>query len=118
MNMPPLGICVPVKYLRCRDGDTAEVELRTGQEVAVRLADVDAPEIRDSGGPEAKQWLETVLSEAEFIRLYIPLVDAGDDGTLDIIDILGAMSFDRVPGRLFVDGLDTTEHLRTFLGQR
>lgn len=101
---PPLGICLPVKYSRVRDGDTPEFVLRTGQRIAVRMIDVFAPELSEAGGEEASARLAAILSEAVDLRIFIPLASAGRDGLLDVIDVLRAVTFDRVPAHVYADG--------------
>jgi micrococcal nuclease len=57
-----------VKCLRCIDGDTIEVQLADGKTDKVRLAAVDAPELRAAGGAEAKVFL-TKLIAGRTVRL-------------------------------------------------
>lgn len=57
-----------VKCLRCIDGDTIEVQLADGKVDKVRLAAVDAPEMKQPGGPEAKAFL-TKLIAGKTVRL-------------------------------------------------
>ncbi len=102
---PPLGICIPVTYNYCRDGDTPVFTLRTGQNIAVRMINVWAPEMKDQGGPQAKEMLHATLSKAAEIRLFIPLAKAGEDGIVDVTDLLKAMTFDRVPANVWADGV-------------
>ena len=51
---------------RVIDGDTVEVEIDCGfsvrVEAAVRLLGVDAPELRDQGGPEARAALSALVA--------------------------------------------------------
>lgn len=101
---PPLGICLPVTYSRVRDGDTPEFTLRTGQRIAVRMIDVLAPELSEVGGKKASARLHTILSEAEELRIFIPLALTGRDGIVDVFDILRSFTFDRVPAHVFADG--------------
>ena len=104
MILPPKGICVSVEWERCRDGDTVEVRLRTGQTVAVRLMGIDCPERHTPEGRAAKEFLDSLLERNDDpLTLWLPpLKDTDGDGVLDVKDVLGQMSFDRVPGVLFV----------------
>lgn len=69
-NFPDtLAQAFPFQYraltLRVLDGDTAEFLLDLGvdsrHEIAVRFADVSAPEMGAPGGPEAKEFLESII---------------------------------------------------------
>ena len=104
MTAPDLGICLPVTYIRCRDGDTVVLHMRTGSKIAVRMIGVDAPELREPGGQEAADALHSVLVAADELRIFIPLAETGPDGQLDVFDVLRAMTFDRVPAYIFADG--------------
>jgi len=114
MRQPPYGYCIPVKYIRYRDGDTVIVQLRTGQDTAIRLDGIDTPERGEEGYQKANDLVNELLETADEIALWIPLPGAGKDGKLDVIDILHASSFDRIPGRLFADGLDVSEVMSRF----
>lgn len=110
-SVPPLGMCFQVELVRTRDGDTAVVRLRTGQEVAVRLMEIDAPERNEEGGREANDQLYSILEAAEDLRLFIPPPPVGTTGQLEVVDLLKALSFDRIPGKLFADSVDVGEEL-------
>ena len=102
---PPLGLCCEVTYHSLRDGDTPVVKLRTGQLMAVRLIDCWAPEKDEPGGTEATRFLSDLIGDLEpgELRLHIPPVkDADGNGVLDVVDLLKAQTFDRVPGHLWV----------------
>ena len=103
---PPVGICVPVRYRRCRDGDAVEVSLPKSDYIyAVRLADCWCPEMREDGGKDAKEFAESVLEDCESIHLFIPL-----DGMNT--NILAALStFDRVVGVLWVSPTKTLNEM-------
>ena len=79
--------------------------------MAVRLIDCWAPEMREEGGPASKDFLTSLLEEYdEPLRLWLPpLKDTDRDGILDIKEILSQMTFDRVPGRLFLGTQDVSE---------
>lgn len=76
------------------DGDTLTLRLPDGQRVPVRLRDIDAPEICQPWGPEAK----AALSELALNKLAI-LTHSGRDG------------FGRVVGRITVEELDLGRRL-------
>lgn len=102
---PPLGLCCEVSFHSVRDGDTPVVKLRTGQLVAVRLIDCWAPETNEPGGPEATRFLADLLGDLEpgELRLHLPPPkDADGNGVLDVVDLLKAQTFDRVPGWLWI----------------
>jgi endonuclease YncB( thermonuclease family) len=71
------------------DGDTLTLRLPDGKPVTVRLRDIDAPELCQPWGPEAK----AALSELALNKLAILTPSARD-------------SFGRVVGRITVEELD------------
>jgi len=96
MRCPPTGLCVHVRYRRCRDGDTVEVSTRHSDRLwAIRLIDCWCPELREEGGHEAKEFAESVLSGADDVYAYIPEPD-------NAVSLLKNLTFDRIPGYLFV----------------
>ena len=113
MNLPPEGLCCRCEYERCRDGDTVEVRLRVLGTVAVRLLDIEASELSEPGGPEAKVFLEDLLGENDDqLWLWLPpFKDKDRDGVLDLKEILTQTTFDRVPGVLFIGTQDVCEIL-------
>ncbi len=76
------------------DGDTLTLRLPDGKPVTVRLRDIDAPEICQPWGPEAK----AALSELALNKLAILTPSARD-------------SFGRVVGRITVEELDVGRRL-------
>ena len=116
MKMPPAGLCTRVEYKRCRDGDTPEVRTKTEQTLAVRLQECWCPELSEPGGPEAAKYVDNLLSDADILHVWFPpLKDIDGDGVLDFDEILQAMSFDRVPGRLFLGVGEAAEDLSELL---
>lgn len=111
MQKPPYGICVPCHFAGLRDGDTPLVRLRTGQQIAVRLIDCWCPEMSEAGGAKAKEFLGLLLDGADGeLSMWVPLArDRNADGVVDVMEILAAQSFDRVPGRLFIGESDVGE---------
>jgi len=56
-NSPsPLPAPFSGRVLSVHDGDTLTVD-RAGQAVVIRLASIDAPELRQPAGPESRAWL-------------------------------------------------------------
>ncbi|MFM7505325.1 MAG: thermonuclease family protein [Rubrivivax sp.] len=76
------------------DGDTLTLRLPDGQPVTVRLRDIDAPEICQPWGPEAK----AALSELALNKLAILTPSSRD-------------SYGRVVGRVTVEELDLGRRL-------
>lgn len=93
---PPFGFCSPVHYHRCRDGDTVEVCLPQSDRVwAIRLIDCWCREMHEPGGIEAKQYAEKVLEQVDHLSVFIP-------APRDVHNLLANLTFDRIPGYLFV----------------
>ena len=112
MKAPPLGICIPCEWHRNRDGDTVEVKLRTGQIAAVRLIDCWCAEKHTANGRLATKFLDAYFggnSSRGRMRLWVDLADPRADGIVDLTDILKALTFDRVPGYLFVGDSNVSE---------
>lgn len=104
---PPVGLCLPVEYRRCRDGDTVEVSLHQSRWVwAVRLLDCWCPESRDPGGPEATAFAVTVLEDCDDLRLFVPF-----DPERRIQNPLQLFTFDRVLGYLYVTSTRTLNQM-------
>ena len=98
---PRVGICLPVRYSRCRDGDTIEVTLPYSALVhAIRLVDCWCPEMGEPGGIEAKEFAESVLSNAEDLRAFFVI----PQGTTSLSKLF---SFGRVVGELWVSETQT-----------
>ena len=96
MNRPPHGLCLPVEYRRCRDGDTIEVGIAGSRWVwAIRLIDCWCPELHKPGGKEAKQYAEKMMKQCLHPAIFIPAPH-------DITNLLGAVTFDRIPGYIFL----------------
>lgn len=64
-----VGLCIEGEVTRVIDGDTLEVE----DDLRIRLVLVDAPELSESGGPEARDFLTDLCLGAQ------ALVDEDDD---------------------------------------
>ena len=117
MQQPPKGITTDVKLVKVVDGDTVDVEIT--RRVRVRLLDCYAPETRtrDSAekvkGFESKKYLHNMLTEVFYndlasrkkkkITLFIPADEQGE--------IKDNFTFNRVLGRLFINGEDVSERM-------
>lgn len=88
---------------RVIDGDTLEMEIDCGfsvrVEAAVRLLGVDAPELREAGGPEARAALSTLVAGgAGAWPLVVRTARLASGGE--------ARSFQRYIGRVWAVGAD------------
>lgn len=112
---PPLGFTGRCKFSYCRDGDTPVVTLRLGgMDVAVRLLDCWAPEQRTAEGKESTIYLSNLLDDAEDDGLQLvcylqEINDRDGDHVIDIGDVLRSATFDRWPGRLYIDNQDVSD---------
>lgn len=107
---PPAGLSLPVEFIRARDPDTIEISLPGSERVwAIRLIDCWAPET--NRGPQASRavarrgtrYATERCRTAESLHLFIPLPRGAQP--------LKALSFDRIPGWLFVDETHTLNAL-------
>lgn len=96
MTQPTLQL--PVKVERIIDGDTVEVSLKFNAHI--RLLDCWAPEMRDHGGEESRVHLQELSLYRDAI-LEIPFTPGCGPGQI--------FSFERVLGRLLVDGQDLSQ---------
>lgn len=103
---PPAGLCLPVRYIRCRDGDTVEVSLPRSMYIhSIRLLDCWCPELKEPGGSEAKEFSESVLQDCDNLHVFIPIDSPG-------VNILKSLaSFDRILGILWVSQTQTLNDL-------
>jgi endonuclease YncB( thermonuclease family) len=94
-------VCLPCVARRAIDGDTIEVSL-VGSErrYAIRLIDCWCPEMREPGGPAAKAEAEHALGQARDLALFIPL-------PADMLHPLNFLTFERIPGHLFLNPYTT-----------
>ena len=89
------------QVVRVKDGDSLVVA-SAGREVDVRLAGIDAPELRQARGMEARMALEAMV--------------AGRDVELQLV---GGDAYRRIVAHILVDGLDVNaEMVRRGLGCR
>lgn len=120
-HCPPRGLCLSVAFVRARDGDTIEVSLPGGALVfAVRLVDCWAPELRRGTdaerrkGYEALEYARQVCEAADpgDLRLHIPL----PEGDVRGVNPLKWITFDRIPGYLYVGGSRTLNEMLVAAG--
>lgn len=105
MNRPPHELCLPVEYQRCCDDGTIVVSLAGSTRIwNIRLIDCWCPEMHEPGGREAKQYAEKILKQCSNLAVYIPAPH-------DIHNLLANITFDRVPGHLFVNDTRTLSEM-------
>ena len=107
MRCPPFGLCLPVEFHAARDVDTIEVRVSGSSFVwAIRLVDTWGPELHRGDAAsqrvaaEGKAWVEKYLASIFGLRLWVQLPHTEN--------LLKCLSFDRVPGFLFVGGGEET----------
>ncbi|MGO8691646.1 MAG: hypothetical protein ACLQLG_18660 [Thermoguttaceae bacterium] len=72
MLLPPDGLVMPVRYVRCQSGEKIVIALQPrGPEHVLRLADV-----RVTGGQAARQAVDLVCSDADRLHVCLPLLNA------------------------------------------
>ena len=72
MLLPPDGLVLPVRYVRCLSAERIIVALQPGgPEHVVELAGC-----RATGGAAARRTAEATLGDAERIHVFLPLVNA------------------------------------------
>jgi endonuclease YncB( thermonuclease family) len=115
-HCPPYGFCVPVTPSKARDGDTVVVHVQhLALEWAVRLIACWCPELHRGSkesqaiGKRAKAFAQDVLDKADEgdLRWFVPF--SSIDG--ENINILKFLSFDRVPGYLYVGPTQTLNRM-------
>lgn len=106
-----LGVWLPVSIERVRDADTVIVQVN-GQEAAIRLIDCWAKNKNTEQGAKAKQYLTECLQQSDELILHLPIPkDLNNDGKVTVLEIMKQLSFDRVPGWLYMDGVNVSRHL-------
>ena len=103
---PGTGLCLPVTYDHCRDGDTVVVRIPGSVFTwAIRLKDCWCPPLSTLEGYEATQLAEKLLVQADptVLRLFIPAPTSSNV----LKDLL---SFDRIIGYIFISEHDNTEY--------
>lgn len=114
---PPYGVCLPVTYCHCRDGQTVVVRLRSNQVLAVQLLgckvprrDVTDPAIR-AKGREAANYLHRLLLHSDEVAAFLPLSESEAAQLADGYGLPHKPSADPIPGRIFGDGRDVAQVL-------
>jgi len=110
MDRPAYGLCLPVQYVRCRDGDTVVVSLYDSErEWAIRLINTWCVEMHEPDGKEAKAYAEKILSGCNNLALYIPAPHY-------LKNLLQNLTFDRIPGWLFISETRTLNEIMVAQG--
>tara|TARA_B100001564_G_scaffold264743_1_gene226318 strand:+ start:5097 stop:5555 length:459 start_codon:yes stop_codon:yes gene_type:complete len=90
-----LGLCLavgflnaytPLENIRVVDGDTIRAEIK-GEEIKIRLVEIDAPEMDQPFGAQSKNFLNSLLYEKN-----VTLISQGED------------RYGRILGEIYVDG--------------
>jgi len=102
MNLPAYGITSHCRYVGCRDGDTVILRVSWWPDaVVVRLMDCwccecdDQRPIVKKAALAAKVFANEVLSNGGELSLHLP-------GHIFAKGLVKALSFDRIPGHIFV----------------
>jgi hypothetical protein len=95
--IPPKGICTDAQIISVHDGDTATVDIKIRAQV--RYVNCWAPELKETGGPEARD--RAKQAEGKHGRVFIPI-----DGAKSVADLL---TFGRVLGEIWLDGETESE---------
>jgi endonuclease YncB( thermonuclease family) len=97
------GLTTEVEYVRAVDGDT--IEFKIERTFKVRVRDIDAVELRQEGGKEARAFVDQKMKEANTIKIFIPSNDPHK-----LMDI---QSFERLVADVYIDGYSLADMLRT-----
>ena len=97
------GLTTVVDYIRTVDGDTIEFKLE--RTFKVRVRDIDAIELREQGGQEAKAFVNNLMNLANEIKIFIPSNDPHK--------LMDMQSFERLVADVYVDGRNLADILRT-----
>ena len=108
MERPALGYYLPCRWVYNRDGASPVVLLRNNSEITVRLIDCWVDDNNKAINAAAKIYLDRILENTDG-RLAVGLTlirDANRNEILDVTDILKTATFDRWPGRLWLEDSD------------
>ena len=124
MQCPTYGVTLPCQLVEIRDGDTIVVAIRGMSLVwAIRLIDCWCPETNRGEeklrklGRAGSEYARQVLHDgpnAGDLRVHIPLpeIAAGTEG----VNLLSFLTFDRIPGYLYVGPHQTLNRLLVLAG--
>ena len=99
MQRPPVGLCLPCRIVKVRDGDTIEVSLLGSQYAwAVRLMDCWCAERNTAAGKAAKAFAEEVVAGLKHVHVWIP-------SRKHTLNLLRFVSFDRFIGHVFISDI-------------
>ena len=113
MILPPFGICSLCVVRRVIDGDTVVVSRKDSKsgkvssyQWRIRLIDCWANEKNTTEGMKATIYLKSILIEKENVAVFVPTTEGQD-----LFDLFSYSSLSRVVGRVFLDGMDISEHM-------
>jgi endonuclease YncB( thermonuclease family) len=73
MRPPPLGLCLPCRFLGAPDGNTIVVTLPgLHRQWTIRLANCRVPGLNTPQGRRAQDFLRNCLADEEGLRLFVP----------------------------------------------
>lgn len=100
-HRPPYGLCLPASLTKVRDGDTLEVNVGGQLTWPIRLLDCWASELDTNSGQQARDHLVKLLKGKQTqLAVWIPAPD-------DLRNLLGSLTFDRIPAHVFLDDSTT-----------
>lgn len=106
------GIYLAVEGRPSYDGDTISVRLPMLGEARIRLSGIDAPELNEVGGEEAREWVNSRVMASASVWVWLELArDRDGDQRISLKELLKMASFDRWPGTVYCDGMDIREEL-------
>lgn len=103
MKYPKPNLTFPAKILNIHDGDTVKVQsLLTGMIHDLRIYDCLAPELKEKGGPEAREYAKKLLAPLmDRCLVTVWLGDLKADGAINLLKELSTMS--RLVADIWVD---------------
>lgn len=115
-NTPRIGWSTPARVIDIHDGDTLTVEVT--RRITVRLKDCWAPETgarcgnrrvthdERERGQQSRDELDRLLTESREITLFVPTTKDKES-----IDAAAALTFGRVVGEVWADGINVGDEL-------
>ena len=104
---PPLGIYLPCVWVSCWDGDTVNIRLRAGQQIAVKLIGCQTLGIHTEEGRKAAHFLESLFEKDGELRVCFPLVDEHD--TQELVHVLRSFAFQPTAGSVYIGTENVSE---------